>query len=89
MNATLDRVDCKYFPWAGVGELSHNAVYGFKPYFDLGCWKDKPRRKRTMKLLKNLRKHIDWFDLEKTGLYLVLLFGWLCVVRMKLIPRRD
>jgi len=50
----------------GVGELSHNAVYGFKPYFDLGCWQDKPRERRTMALLKNMRKQIDWYDLGKT-----------------------
>ncbi|KAM7451829.1 hypothetical protein ABFA07_000829 [Porites harrisoni] len=53
---------CQY----GVGDLSHNAVYGFKPYFDLGCWNDKPGNGRTMVLLKSLRKHIDWYDLGKT-----------------------
>ncbi|KAJ7328139.1 Lysyl oxidase-like 4 [Desmophyllum pertusum] len=50
----------------GVGELSHNAVYGFAPYYNLGCWADKPRKQRTMTLLKNIRKKIDWFDMGKT-----------------------
>lgn len=50
----------------GVGELSHNAVYEFGPYFNLGCWEDRPREGRTMKWLKNLRRQIDWYDMSKT-----------------------
>ena len=58
----------------GVGELSHNAVYGFGNYYNLGCWKDKPgKRRRTMSLLKNFRGKgvVDWNDMSKMGLYLV------------------
>ena len=56
----------------GVGEKSHNAVYGFGNYSNLGCWTDKPGKgKRTMTLLKNFRGTglIDWFDMSKMGLY--------------------
>lgn len=52
----------------GVGELSHNAVYGFGNYSNLGCWNDKPgKNRRTMTLLKSFRGtgFIDWFDMSK------------------------
>ena len=52
----------------GVGKLSHNAVYEFGPYHNLGCWEDRPGGGRTMKWLKNLRREIDWYDMSKTGL---------------------
>ena len=60
----------------GVGELSHNAVYGFKNHSNLGCWKDKPGKRRTMTFLKNFRGigFIDWNDMSKTGLYQLKLY---------------
>lgn len=52
----------------GVGEKSHNAVYGFGNYSNLGCWKDMAGNRRTMTLLKNFRGtgFIDWNDMSKT-----------------------
>ncbi|KAL9963814.1 hypothetical protein ACROYT_G027359 [Oculina patagonica] len=52
----------------GVGELSHNAVYGFGNYSNLGCWKDEPGNGRTMTLLKSFRNKkygkLPWHDLS-------------------------
>ena len=61
----------------GVGEKSHNAVYGFGNYSNLGCWKDMAGNRRTMTLLKNFRGtgFIDWNDMSKTGLYQLKLFS--------------
>jgi len=49
----------------GVGDEVHNYVYRFAPWRDLGCWRDVGDG-RTMKLLANFRRQIDWFHLEKT-----------------------
>lgn len=60
MNASLDVV--------GVGDHIHNFVYRFAPWHDLGCWRDTGDG-RTMTLLANFRRKIDWFHMEKTGTY--------------------
>lgn len=52
---------------SGVGGRSHNFVYRFAPWKDLGCWHDRPEAGRTMTLLENFRSSIDWFHLEITG----------------------
>ena len=71
----------------GAGELSHDAVYGFGNYSNLGCWKDKPGRRRTMTRLTNFRGRyfIDWNDLRKMGLHLVeLSVNYDCTVKIAL-----
>ena len=52
----------------GVGDHIHNFVYRFAPWHDLGCWRDTGDG-RTMTLLANFRRKIDWFHMEKTGSY--------------------
>ena len=56
----------------GVGEKSIAAVYRFGNYFNLGCWKDKPDKWRTMSFVKTFRGlgFLDWNDMSKMGLYL-------------------
>ena len=72
MNGSLAQVKVIFLSLTGVGPESHNAVYGFGPYYNLGCWEDKPGGGRTMTLLVNYRGKIDWSDMEKIGMYLVM-----------------
>ncbi|KXJ15080.1 scavenger receptor cysteine-rich type 1 protein M130 [Exaiptasia diaphana] len=51
--------------YEGVGAQSHNFVYRFAPWKDLGCWHDVGSD-RAMTLLENFRSSIDWFHLEVT-----------------------
>ena len=59
----------------GVGEMSVAAVYGFGNYFNLGCWKDKPGKGRTMSFLNSFRGRglFDCHRIRNMGLYLVKL----------------
>ena len=65
------RLNLSLFDTVGVGDHIHNYVYRFAPWKDLGCWRDTGDG-RTMTLLANFRRKIDWFHMEKTGRYKLL-----------------
>jgi len=55
--------------------MSIAAVYGFGNYFNLGCWKDRPGKLRTMSFLNSFRGRglLDCNRMRSMGLYLVKL----------------